>query len=232
MTHPAQTPSMIPAEIPDSFFLGLPDPVLPRANPDRPTPTAPMRAMILYDAIIDEMFLDPATNMTAVAKKLGRSPNTVSLIVRSDFFRARWLQRRDKFNEDLSWRLQNKMALVAEKSLDATLDALNTRTNIPLPVLREINESVLDRMGYNPRSGSAPVGPAVQVNVQNNTASSAVANGQASPEGLARAREYLQILERRNADSGARPGNGATSPSRDGDTFGPVVEGEAHRVGT
>jgi hypothetical protein len=224
---PALTP--VPKEIPDSFFVGLPDPAtLPRAHPDskQTSPTAPMRALMLYDAIIDDIFANPTTTLGATAGRLRKSPSTISLVVRSDFFRARWLQRREQYNEDLNFRLTAKITKVVEKSLDVTLEKLETSTNIPLPMLNEMNKTLLDRLGYGPsRSESAP-GTVVNVGVQAN-ANAAVANAQASPEGLSRAREFLKILEQRNADSGHRPGNSTSSGSRDsGEAGGPVVEGE------
>lgn len=237
MSSPATLPlppSPVPREIPDSFFLGMADPEQPQRNPanvGKPqSGSAPMRALILYDAIIDDIFTNPTTTLVACAARLGKAASTVSLVVRSDFFRARWLQRREQYNADLNFRLSSKIAAAAEKSLDATMTALKDRTNIPLPVLDNINKTLLDRLGYAP---SASGGPAVVVN-NNNTAAvaGAVANAEASPDGLANARRYLAILERRNAASGASPGNTTRSESRDlgREAVGPVVEGEARRV--
>lgn len=189
-----------------------------------------MRALILYDAIIDDIFTYTNTTIGSTAKRLGKSPSTISLVVRSDFFRARWLQRREQFNEDLNFRLTSKIAAVAEKSLDSTLQQLKDKTNVPLPMLNEINKTLLDRLGYAPGGGG---GPSVVVNNNNSAQAAAVANGQASPEGLAKAREYLRVLECSNAASGQSPGNAARfAESRDLDqsAAGPVVEGEAHRV--
>lgn len=227
MTHPAPPEGFLPPqEIPESFFRGLPDPVSPRGVDPTGTsrPTAPMRAMILYDAIIDYMFANPTAEVGEVSKALGKGRNTISLVVRSDFFRARWLQRREKFNEDLSWRISQKVTSVLEKSLDATAAAIDKkRDTIPLPVLKDINEGLLDRLGYKPSSGGAAP---VHVNVHANSA--AIANGgggsAASPEAVAKAREYLSLLEAGNAASGARPGN--ASEVQGASACGPVVEGE------
>lgn len=229
MTQPAPaSPSIVPREIPESFFRGLPDPVAPRRHPNSKSQNevSPMKAMVLYDVIIDDMFLHPDTSVGDTAARLGKSRNTISLIVRSDFFRARWLQRREKFNEDLNCRIQNKMAGVLEKSLDITLEALEKKRDaIPLPILTDINNSLLDRLGYNPQRAS---GPSTQVVIQNGANNATIAT-QASPEGLARARDYLKILEGQNASSGPSPGL-QTEPSRDGAAESPVVEGVYHRV--
>lgn len=224
--NPAQSmPSIIPAEIPESFFRGLPDPVLPRARGATQIAVGPMKAMILYDAIIDDIFTNPATTIGATAQRLGKASGTVSLIVRSDFFRARWLQRREQYNQDLNFRLQAKIAQVAEKSLDVTMKRLEVKgETLPLPELNEVNKTLLDRLGYGPQGGNNPA-----VVIQNNVNAQAGASvTQASPEGLAKAREYLRILEQSNASSGPSPGNGAHA----GVFSGPVVEGEATHVET
>lgn len=219
MTQPAAI-RLPPRELPESFFRGLPDPIAPRTTmPDRkPNPTAPIRAMVLYDAIIDYMFENPTADLGSVARHLKKGPTTISLIVRSDFFRARWLQRREAFNDVLNFKIAQQMTGVLEASLSKTKEALETRTNIPLPQLDMVNKTILDRLGFTPRSDNAPT----QVLVQQNN-HSVPATQSASPDGVARAREYMEMLERMNAASGAQPGN-AAAPS--GDAAGLVVEGE------
>lgn len=220
-----QTPATAaspPAEIPDAFFRELPAPEvlrLPRAvKGTNPRVNSDFKALVLYDAIIDYMFAHPDCNIRDVAEALQRKPSTVSLVVRSDLFRARWAQRREKFVEDLNFRLASKMTGVLEQSLQRTKEALETRPNIPLPVLDQVNKTLLDRLGYEPSPRGAP-----QVVVQNHNAPVAQAAAAASPDAVKRAREYLAILEAQNAASGARPGNAATPF---GDSAGPVVEGE------
>lgn len=233
--NPIQSPdalsSVVPKELPESFFHGLSMPNLPhaKANPQQIKPNLQLRAMALYDVIIDDILTHPDTSLADTARRLGRSASTISLVARSDFFRARWHQRREKFNEDLSFRLQSKMAAVAEKSLDTTLAVLEKKgDNIPLPVLTELNNTILDRLGYGIRPVGASPTLAVQINNSQN-GSAPTQPAQASPEGLANARNYLRMLEEANASSGPSPG-AAAALSRDGDCAGPVVEGEAHRV--
>lgn len=213
-----------PQEIPQSFFEALPDPVAVRGSKShvalRPNPIGPMKALILYDHIIDYMLQHPDCHVTDVAKHLGKANSTISHVVRSDFFRALYLKRREQFSEQLAFRLQNKMLGVVEKSLDLTKEALDTRQNIPLSTLNEINEGILDRLGYSPRGGS------VTVAVQNNNTNEA-APGAASPAGVAAARAALEKLEAANATSGALPGNTSAPVA----PVGPVVEGEAVRLG-
>lgn len=223
-------PSFVPHDIPESFFKGLPDPTLPkqRATTVVPQPTAAIRAMVLYDIIIDDMLTNPGTTLQDTARRLNKAASTIGLIVKSDFFRARWHQRREKYNEDLNFRLHQKLTAVAEKSLDTTLAVLEKKGEaIPLPVLTALNDSIFEKLGYGP-SGSAPT-LAVQINNTNST--EAPSPTQATPEGLAKAREYLRMLEGANASSGPSPGNASGSLSRDLDIGGgPVVEGESHRV--
>lgn len=228
MTQPAPTPSHVPEEIPESFFTSLPGaPTLPRARPDADVrrPSTEIKAMVLYDAIIDWMLINPGGNISTCAAELGKKTSTISLVVRSDFFKARWLQRRAKYNEDLNFRLQSKLAHVAELALDKTAEALKTRANVPLPDLTDLSSALFDRLGYAPGRGG---GAAVQVNVQQNAAPAAPA---VSAEGLAKARENLRILEQMNAASGHRPGNTHRMAQSDAASGGgPVVEGEVVRV--
>lgn len=227
MTQPASSAS-VPREIPQAFFAEIANPSLPRTHAPSgvsPQGSAPMRALMLYDAIIDDIFANPATTLSATAARLGKAVGTISLVVRSDFFRARWGQRRDQYNEDLNFRLTAKIAQVAEKSLEVTLKKLEDRgTSIPLPDLTEANKSLLDRLGYAPSGG----GGGLSVVLNNNNSLAAASSTQASPEGLDKARAYLRILEGRNAASGASPGPSARVAERE--AFGPVVEGEVNRV--
>jgi hypothetical protein len=141
--------------------------------------------MLWYDSIIDDILANPGTSIKETAKRLGRHPQTISLVVGSDLFRARWAQRRAQFNDALESRLTAKLAVVAEKSLDATIQILDKkRESIPLPVLNDVVKNSLDRLGYGPSAPQAA--PAVQVNVSSNVVSA---------EALARARENLKVLE-------------------------------------
>jgi hypothetical protein len=152
-----------------------------------------------YDSIIDDILTNPGTTITDTAKRLGRSRSTISAIVSSDLFRARWAQRREQFSAALDERLTRKLATVAEKGLDATIDILEKkRDSIPLPVLNETVKNSLDRLGYGP-SPSVPAPVVVNNNV-------------VSAEALAAARENLKTIEQvpRSAlpDSAGSPAEG------------------------
>ena len=166
------------AEIPHDFFADVKD-VKPADGPRMST------ALRWYDGIIDDILANPGTTVIATAQRLGRSPGTISAITSSDLFKARWEQRRAAFSMALDLHLSSKLATVAEKALDHTIEQLDKkRDSIPLPILKDIALGSLDRLGYGPKSASPAT---VQVNVNN--------VGAASPEALARARDRMRELE-------------------------------------
>ncbi len=183
-----------PQQIPDSFFADiLADSREAAARPQSQwqQDQQPQKYMYWYDSIIDDMFSHPGESLKSTALRLGRSPNMIYLIVNSDLFKARYAQRRDRFNEDLDHRLIGKLASVAEKAIDFTLEAMDKkRESIPLPLLQEIQKSALDRLGYGPRE--AQPAQQVTVNASGNEVSISVTSG-----ALAAAREKLRNLEAR-----------------------------------
>lgn len=193
--------ALLPREIPSSFFEKLDDVTPPRTTitsdlhqPQRgPNTHSPTKAMLWYDAIIDDMFANPGTTQKATAARLGRSAVTIGYIVNSDLFKARYAQRRDQFNEELDSRLVGKLAKVAELSLDLTLESLEKkRTAVPLPLLHEVSDKALARLGYGPKQN-----PAASVAVTVNNANGSVAQVQTpvSAEALAEARLVLHQIE-------------------------------------
>ena len=236
-TAPANSIPGMPSEVPASFFEGLPQGVAPPSNLPRTRetstsalPTAPMRALMLYDAIIDDILANPSTSLAATAQRLRKGPSTISMVVRSDFFKARWLQRREQFNEEMSFRLTRKITEVVERSLESTARALQTKgENVPLPVLNDINKTLLDRLGYAPSSTPSAGSGAVNVHVNASPVASAGAVA-ASPEGLAAARESLKKLEAVNAASDVKPSSVLGTSDDVSRSAGLVVEGEATRV--
>lgn len=204
MPQPAPTslPPSAPAagEIPDSFFGDISVGVSAArdlvANLGHPVPQGvwqPQKVLPWYDAIIDDMFAHPGCTMKETAARLARSPVTIGLIVRSDLFKTRYAQRRAAYNDEIQHRLTGKLVAVAEAALDHTLTALDKKKDsVPLPLLNEITNRALDRLGYGP--SAQPANPAVQVNV--NTGDTSV---QVGAEALAAARDKLRIVEGRNA---------------------------------
>jgi hypothetical protein len=172
-------------EIPASFFedIGQTEPVRNTYGSEGRNWT-PAGAMKWYDGIIDDILAHPGTSLTETAHRLGRAPDTVQCIARSDMFRARWAQRRQQFEDALRDRLVAKITRTAELALDSTIEVLEKkRDTIPLPMLTEITKSTLDRLGYGPSRSESP---SVQVSVNNNVVSA---------EALAAAREKLKLVE-------------------------------------
>jgi hypothetical protein len=175
------------AELPKDFFTDIKE---AKAEPDaRPS------ALRWYDGIIDDILANPGTTVKDTAARLGRSPSTISAITASDLFRSRWEQRRAQFSMALDLHLSQKLATVAEKALDHTIEQLDKkRDTIPLPILKDLALGSLDRLGYGPKQ-TAPLA-AVQVNVN---------SGAASPEALERARSKMRELEARSSPPVAGP---------------------------
>jgi len=176
------------AELPSDFFADVAE---VKASKD-PKVSAALR---WYDGIIDDILANPGTTVAATAARLGRHPGTISAITNSDLFKARWDQRRTAFSVALDLHLSDKLARVAEKALDHTIEVLDKkRDTIPLPMLKDLALGTLDRLGYAPQARERPE---VQVNI-NNTAS-------ASPEALERARNKMRELELRASPLVAGP---------------------------
>ena len=168
------------AELPKDFFADVKE-----AKADNDIKPSALR---WYDGIIDDILANPGTTVKDTAARLGRSPSTISAITSSDLFRARWEQRRAQFSMALDLHLSQKLASVAEKALDHTIEQLDKkRDTIPLPILKDLALGSLDRLGYGPKPAPAA---AVQVNVN---------AGAASPEALERARERMRALELRSS---------------------------------
>ena len=180
VTRPPVEIRAMNAELPKDFFADVKE-----AKADNDIKPSALR---WYDGIIDDILANPGTTVKDTAARLGRSPSTISAITSSDLFRARWEQRRAQFSMALDLHLSQKLASVAEKALDHTIEQLDKkRDTIPLPILKDLALGSLDRLGYGPKPAPAA---AVQVNVN---------AGTASPEALERARERMRALELRSS---------------------------------
>lgn len=157
---------------------------------ERPNSFVSTKAMLWHNAIIDDMLAHPGTTQKATAERLGRSAVTIGYIVNSDLFKLQLKTRREQFTKELDARLIGKLGQLAEKSLDLQIEKLEkTATGVPLPLLNDISNSSLDRLGY----GTKPSTPAVEVNITNTNATQVVAP--VSREALASARDTLRTLE-------------------------------------
>jgi hypothetical protein len=177
-----------------------------------------MSAIAWYDSIIDDILSHPGTTLKDTSSRLGRAPGTIGAVVGSDLFKARWVQRREQFTSALDARLTHKLAIVAEKGLDAQIEILEKkRDSIPLPVLNETVKNSLDRLGYGPTP--PPVAPVV------------VHNNVVSAEALASARENLRTIEGHAARASDSPANQSERPALPDPAGGPA-EGEEEDGGS
>lgn len=176
------------AEIPGSIFDDL-EGTVPLRNTfgcEKSQGWTPAGAMKWYDSIIDDLLANPGTDLTDCAHRLGRSPDTVQAIARSDMFKARWAQRRQQYEELLNQKLVAKLTQTADLALDCTIEVLKKKRDaVPLPILAELTKTALDRLGYAPQGREA--GSQVHVTLQQNNVVSA--------EALAAAREKLKLVE-------------------------------------
>jgi len=179
------------AELPKDFFTDMHETKATKEPPG---------ALRWYDGIIDDILANPGTTVADTAKRLGRHPGTISAITNSDLFRSRWEQRRAQFSMALDLHLSQKLASVAEKALDHTIEQLDKKRDaIPLPILKDLALGSLDRLGYGPKQSQPSAAVQVTVNA-----------GAASQEALERARSKMRELELRPSVAGpeAKPGEG------------------------
>lgn len=174
----------------DTGIPGAPFPIGVREN-DSAVPSTRQGKTFRYwhDAIIDLMLLEPSITQSEISKRLRRGYATISLVMNSDLFKARYEQRRREFQQCVSEGIKDKLVKVANVGLELTLETLEKkRTAIEIADLTKITESALDRLGYAPpKNGST----AVQVNV--NTANTVAP---VSREALESARNTLREYEK------------------------------------
>jgi hypothetical protein len=115
-----------------------------------------------YDKIIDAMIANPGAKLADIAKSVGRAESTLSSIINTDLFKSHYQQRRALYAQAHDIGILEKNAQIAHKSLDVILDVLDKKKDqVPLPLLKEIADSTLKRMGYGVDA------PAVAVNFNN-----------------------------------------------------------------
>lgn len=156
-----------------------------------------------YPAIADWLIANPGGKQEECARDLNRHVNTISLIMNSDLFKAYYEERRKEWEARHDFKLRDKMHKIADLSLDIMFQQIETkRQSVPIKMLKEISESVLDRLGYTPQTG-----PQVQITNNNNTAVAVVAP--VSVSRLEEARAVLRQAEQNRANS--LPGDRALS---------------------
>jgi len=129
----------------------------------------PRRFMWWYDSLIDWMMANPSGSMEDAALFLGRSVVWVRIVANSDAFKARYDARRAQLSANIKDRLTDKVTKVAELTLDCIITRLEqTQDKVPLPILLDLQEKALQRLGYGVQPQTQPLAGGNQVNVQNN----------------------------------------------------------------
>lgn len=156
-----------------------------------------------YDAIIDWRLANPDRPEKECAVAMGYSHATLSMIVNSDAFKARWEQRRRTTSDIIHNAIAEKTARAANLALDVTIEALEKKRGaIPFRELAEFTDKTLARLGY----GVQPGGTAVQVNVNTNLPPAEV-RSRLTTEELREAQARL-----RGAQVEKLPGSGSVPP--------------------
>lgn len=141
-----------------------------------------------YDALIDWMIANPGSTIKAIAKEFNKSLPTISMIVNSDMFKARFELRRKELNELMAEEIATETSTVALLSLREVSKRLRDNpAAIPIGQLTEISHSTLDRLGY----GQKPLNS----NQQNNV----VVNVTVPQSVLSEARQSMRELHSRNS---------------------------------
>lgn len=149
-----------------------------------------------HEAIIDDMLLHPTDTHAQRAARLGYTPQAIMLLINSDMFKAAYQTRRDALRASLDDGITQKLLKTANLGLDIMHEKLEkSRTSIAFKDIKEINESLLTKLGYG--APSAQAATSVQVNV---TQSPGV-----TPEALAEARARLRAVEEGRAISAPAP---------------------------
>jgi hypothetical protein len=145
-----------------------------------------------YPAIADWMLRNPGAPLSECAKALGKHPQTVNIIARTDMFKEYFARRREEWTQMHDFALVAKTTKVAERALDLMADKLEKQGDkIPMNLLNEVAMGTLDRLGYAPK---AP-GPSVAVNVSNND--NRVVMIPIDANALQEARDAIRLAEQR-----------------------------------
>lgn len=106
-----------------------------------------------YDTLIDWMLSNPGRTFREMGTVFGKSPSTLSLIVRSDLFQARLAQRRAAMMRELQSRLIDQTTGVAGKALALVSEKLSLNApRISVVDAMEIADRAMTRLGYGAES--------------------------------------------------------------------------------
>ncbi len=165
-------------------------------------PWQPKKFRFWYDDIIDWMLGNPGGTQKDCAEALGRSAQSISMIVNSDMFKARWAERRGELNTMYAEAIAIKTARVGTLALDVLEDKLtNQPKTIPAGTVADIAKQSLEALGFGaPKAGQMVPSQEVHVHVNSNV--------------LAQARDRMRTIEGQKLEEG-RPSRITHEPEED-----------------
>ena len=115
-----------------------------------------------HEAIIDFLLASPGEkNLQVLCDALNVSRSWLSIVMRSDAFRAEYERRRSEYNQELAETVQAKMYAVASKALDVVLESLDDDELDPRFALDAVDKTT-NRLGFGAKPGNSPI---VEMNV-------------------------------------------------------------------
>lgn len=157
-----------------------------------------------YESIADLMLAKPHLTQQEIAAELGKHPNTIGQIIKSDAFQAYFSQRRAAFRAIHDASIVSKTTEIAELGLDLMLEQMKTKRDaIPLARVVAVTESALDRLGFTPKSMQQNVN--VNVNNGQQNVTQITVTKEALDEARAAHRAVEQMKLREVAAGGAQP---------------------------
>ena len=149
-----------------------------------------------YETIIDLMIANPELKQHEIALRTGRTPAWISMVVNSDSFKARYAVRRQEHSERISRHVEDRLHVVAAKTLDRLAEVLDKKDLTPAFTL-DATTAVLDRLGYAGKGKQAAQQPQnppsnVQITVIGPVSQATLASAQ----GQIRALEQIRAAEK------------------------------------
>lgn len=151
-----------------------------------------------YDALIDWILANPQGTMEDAAIALDKHVVTVRMVANSDMFKARMEARRRSLNAALETSIASRLLETADVVLETLVERVRDDRDtkkIPLPVLSDIADKTLSKLGYSPKSL-----PGGGVGQDNNTSVTVIVPVTAAV--LQESRDALRALEVRRAEIG------------------------------
>lgn len=127
----------------------------------------PKDLKLWHEMLMDYKILHPRAPNAELAAHFEVSEQMISMVTNTDMFKAQLADRRDRMALQVEGtaigRLQNKVAALAEKSLDRLMEAV-TLPDTPLDGVRDSCDMALKSLGFG-QSGGRQAAPAVSVSV-------------------------------------------------------------------